>query len=845
MKLVLLRKVLALEQSLGYTNQAVVGGLDGFLRRWAPEAHQAMPNPMMRTAMARLGLMEPRYDAMAPHERARWVETVLRWSAGFDPGSPPSAPPAGGSAKMAAAAPPKKPAPPRTTLPVSEKRTKAPASPRLATPFLAPGQGLDTPLGEVKAFRKDLVALLDRLGIATVRDMLYCFPRKHIDFTNSQPIASLQVGADQTAVGTVWEAHEVQLGGRRVKSTELIVGDDSGNVRAIWFNQGWIARSFKTGMRVALSGRVNTFRGRKVFENPEYEVADAEESVHTGRLVPVYPLTEGLTGRRMRAIAKRTLDAALPLVADFLPQAQRARVQMLDLPTAIREAHFPTGEQRKDEARRRLAFDELLLIQLGVLGHKRVWKEAVPGHPLPADPRVLDGFVRSLPFALTGAQQRVLGEVVADLARSTPMSRLVQGEVGSGKTVIALAAMLVAVANRQQAALMAPTELLAEQHHRTVTRLLGPEAQPTAARELRAFTVPWRSRPITVALLTGSLSRKRKQEIARLATQGEVDMVIGTHALFQKEVEFSNLGLAVVDEQHRFGVMQRSELRQKGYNPHLLAMTATPIPRSLALTLYGDLDISVIDELPPGRQTIRTRWLEASQREKAYRFIRKEVAEGRQAFIVYPLIEESEKLDVAAATEEHERLGRDIFPDLRLGLLHGRMKQVEKDAVMRAFRAGEVQILISTAVVEVGIDVPNATVMMIEAADRFGLAQLHQFRGRVGRGEHQSYCILVSEAPSAEATDRLAILERVNDGFALAEEDLRLRGAGEFFGTRQSGLPDLRMARISDAALLDLAREEATRLFEEDPELRKPAHQALAREVERAWLHRTLAIGEA
>ena len=439
-----------------------------------------------------------------------------------------------------------------------------------------------------------------------------------------------------------------------------------------------------------------------------------------------------------------------------------------------------------------------------------------------------------------------------DLARSVPMTRLLQGDVGSGKTVVALAALLTAAANRQQSAFMAPTEILAEQHFATVRKLFGrvigmfgEVAAPGQAAEILRAELPYMDRPITFGLLTGGATRKRKQEILNMTASGEIDVLIGTHALIQKEVAFASLGLVIVDEQHRFGVMQRAELRQKGYNPHLLVMTATPIPRSLSLTVFGDLDVSTIDEMPPGRLPIKTKWVEMERRDTAYAFIRREIEQGRQAFMIYPLIEESEKLEAAAAEQEYERLTRDVFADLQLGLLHGRLSSADKDRVMRRFRDAEIDILLSTAVVEVGIDVPNATVMVIESADRFGLSQLHQFRGRVGRGEHQSYCILISETEGEEARERLRVMEETVDGFALAEEDLRLRGPGEFFGTKQAGIPDLRMARLSDVAMIELAREEARAITEGDPHLEAPEHRALGEATRRWWRGREAAHGEA
>jgi len=440
-----------------------------------------------------------------------------------------------------------------------------------------------------------------------------------------------------------------------------------------------------------------------------------------------------------------------------------------------------------------------------------------------------------LPFELTSAQQKVLKELLTDLEKPIPMSRLLQGEVGSGKTVVATAALLVAAANGCQGAFMAPTEILAEQHFTNVCQLLSRAGQQIAEEEnLRTFSAIL-DRPLTVALLIGDLKQARKQEIQRQIAAGEIDIIIGTHALIQKEVGFPNLSLVVVDEQHRFGVEQRSALRQKGFNPHVLVMTATPIPRTLALTLYGDLDLSVIDELPPGRQVVKTKWLKPEQRDSAYAFLRRQVSEGRQAFIICPLVEESEVIQAKAAVAEYERLSGEVFPDLKLGLIHGRMSAAEKDKVMHQFRSGELQVLVSTPVVEVGIDVPNATVMLVESADRFGLSQLHQFRGRVGRGSAQSYCMLLAENPSEIGRERLDIIEKIQDGFQLAEEDLRLRGPGEFFGTRQSGLPDLRMAKLSDVALLELARTEAIKLFEKDPGLKKPAHAPLAKELGRVW----------
>jgi len=456
-------------------------------------------------------------------------------------------------------------------------------------------------------------------------------------------------------------------------------------------------------------------------------------------------------------------------------------------------------------------------MQLGVLRQRQTWRSA-PGRALNSDTAAVERFIQSLPYPLTGAQRRALDQILADLRVAVPMNRLLQGDVGSGKTVVAAAAMMATVSTGAQAALMAPTEILAEQHCKTLAKLLA--------------RLP---RPPVVELLTGSTPDK-DQVYARLAA-GEIDLLVGTHALIQPGVAFHDLALLVIDEQHRFGVEQRAALRQKGQgHPHVLVMTATPIPRTLALTLYGDLDLSVIDELPPGRQIIETRWLLPTERERAYAFIRAQVGQGHQAFVICPLVEGSDKIEAKSAVDEYEHLQKHVFPNLKLGLLHGRMKSDEKDTVMSAFARGELHALVSTSVVEVGIDVPNATVMLVEGANRFGLSQLHQFRGRVGRGEHASYCLLLADSTTAHSDERLRAIESTNDGFALAEKDLELRGPGEFFGTRQSGLPDVRLANLADARLLELAREQASRLFESDPGLSAAEHQPLAAKVKQFWM---------
>jgi len=518
-------------------------------------------------------------------------------------------------------------------------------------------------------------------------------------------------------------------------------------------------------------------------------------------------------------------------LVDALPASMRQNYDLVDVVTAVQQMHFPSDQHAQDRARYRLCFEEFLLVQLGVLRQRQAWQRQ-PGRALAVDQTTLDAFVQALPFTLTLAQQRALGEIVADLQRPYPMSRLLQGDVGSGKTVVALAAMLMAVANGLQAVMMAPTEVLANQHCHTLTQILSMAADRLQSQDPRVAELLSRTR---VGILVGSLNQSQKEALRRQIETGEIHIIIGTHALIQEQVNFRDLGLAIIDEQHRFGVSQRAVLRQKGYNPHVLVMSATPIPRTLALTMYGDLDISVINELPPHRQKIITQWVTTQTRERAYAFLRREVQKGRQAFVICPLIEESERIDAKAALTEYRRLQTETFPDFRLGLLHGRMKSADKERVMADFQKGDLDILVSTAVVEVGIDVPNATVMLVEGADRFGLAQLHQFRGRVGRGEHQSYCLLLAESPSEGGEHRLHVIETTDDGFLLAEEDLKMRGPGEFFGTRQAGLPDLKVAQFSDLRVLEQARSAALVLFRDDPALSQPEHHLLAAKMRAFW----------
>jgi ATP-dependent DNA helicase RecG len=806
-----LRTILNIECQRGYVDTAVIGGLDKYLTRWANRNRNKIVSKQHLACFKKLGLGKPVYADLDINKRKLWVTDLEALLDKIE--------------NEATSNHNKKRVSPA-------KRAIGEANLTSITPVYR-SNGLAAPVTVLKGIKDSLAAKLGKLGIKTIRDLLYFFPRRHIDYSQRKCIAELTSGEDQTILATIWEASVANFGPQ--KGTAATLGDETGNIQAVWFNQPYLARKFLTNTRLAISGKVSEYKGRLVFESPEWEFFEDKELTHTGRLVPVYSLTSGLYPRQIRNIVKKAVNEWVVHLEDFLPQETKNRCQLLDLTTAILQAHFPDDYSIKDAARKRLAFDELFLIQLGVLSKKRDWQEGQPGNPFILNMDMINNFITGLPFKLTAAQRRVLLEILSDLKEAKPMSRLLQGEVGSGKTVIAMIALIAAVNSSYQGALMAPTEILAEQHYFNICQLLSSLSGVSHSQSNICCYEALFSRPITVSLLTGKISEKEKVIIQQKIGAGEIDIVIGTHALIQKGVAFNKLGLAIIDEQHRFGVLQRSKLRQKGFNPHILVMTATPIPRTLALTLYGDLDISVIDELPPGRQVIKTKWVKGIFRNQAYSFIRKQVTSGHQAFIICPLVEESANIEAKAAVVEYERLSQEIFPELRLGLLHGRMAPSEKDDVMRRFRDGDLDILVSTPVVEVGIDVPNATVMLIEAANRFGLSQLHQFRGRVGRGKSQSYCLLLSENPSLQGQERLMAIEKIRDGFALAEKDLELRGPGEFFGTRQSGLPDLRMAKLSDVQLLELARNEAIIIFNEDNLLKQPSNQLLAQEMARVW----------
>ena len=676
-------------------------------------------------------------------------------------------------------------------------------------------------------------------GEATVEDLLHYLPLRYEDRSNLTRIASLEDGIEASVELVVQVGGIIPLKGGRLKLYEFFASDGTDRIRAFWWNQIYLNRVFQRGTRLILYGqwRFNRYKGIFEIENPDHEIlSDGDEdseisAIHTARRVPIYRKLGEFRTRTLRSILHHVIEQLSAPLPDPLPAEMIARCGLSSRDEALRRIHFPSDDnaiadynESRSAAHRRLIFEELFWLALA-LGLRRVERMKEPkGEVIEVSDRIREVVRGILPFSPTAAQKRALREIVGDLTGEQPMNRLLQGDVGSGKTIVAIQAMVVSIENGYQAALMVPTEILAEQHARNIKRILA-------------------SRPYRVELLTGSLKAKEKRAIHEALKAGEIDLVVGTHALIQEGVDFSRLGLVVVDEQHRFGVMQRAGLRRRGFNPDVLVMTATPIPRSLAMTVYGDLDVSVIDELPPGRTAVRTHVRGDDRREKIYEFIRSQLASGRQAYVVYPIIEESEKLDLRNATDMYEDLRSEVFPEFRLGLLHGRMKPLQKEEVMRSFAGHDLDLLVATTVIEVGVDVPNASVMLIEHAERFGLSQLHQLRGRVGRGAAESYCILLArfgqqsqqdqqgqpgqprrsdredgeQGPHRKTQDaraRLKTREETNDGFLIAEKDLEIRGPGEVMGTRQSGIPTFRLANlVRDQKLLELAKLEADHML--------------------------------
>ncbi len=816
-----LRKFFRLEHENGYADSAVIGGLARVLDFWEGEArNDGLPEEIVQAVAATLrGYAEQTPEGRAEALKSLWKQIQEKV-------------PEAAAASKSSAPRPRRPAPEaRPSQPKTEEGEQAPG-PKAAPPP-RPGRAESAPGGVTSqrpiALNASLTVLsgigprhaqtLAKLGLHTLGDMLYYFPRRYDDYSQLKPIHRLWYGEEVTVIGTVQMATSRPVRGGASSITEAIINDGTASLRLTWFNQPWIANNIKVGDAISVSGKVDQYLGRLVMNSPDWESIETD-NLHTNRIVPIYPLTANIGQKWLRKTIHQVVTYWAPKLTDHLPAETRDAASLLDLGTALVQVHYPDSQESLAQARHRLAFDEIFFLQMGVLRQKRDWQSAV-GRIFDVPDEWLNERVAQLPFPLTNAQKRAVDDIVVDLGSGRPMNRLLQGDVGSGKTVVAALAAMMIIRSNAQVALMAPTSILAEQHYRNLKELMTGEAGLSES---------------AIRLLIGDTPETGKEEIRTGLANGEIKVVIGTHALIEDPVTFANLQLVVVDEQHRFGVEQRAALRLKGTNPHLLVMTATPIPRSLALTVYGDLELSVMDEMPAGRQEIETHVLARRERERAYTLIRSQVEAGRQAFIIYPLIEESERSDMLAATAEHIRLKEEVFPGLKIGLLHGRLRPDEKEDVMRKFREKEYHLLVSTTVVEVGVDIPNATVMLIEGANHFGLAQLHQLRGRVGRGSDKSFCLLIPDNEDAVENERLSAMAETNDGFILAERDLEQRGPGEFLGTRQSGYAStLRMASLTDVKLIEKARLQAQALFGRDPNLEAPENALLAEALERFW----------
>jgi ATP-dependent DNA helicase RecG len=671
---------------------------------------------------------------------------------------------------------------------------------------------IKTPLAKVISTTKFHLERLGNLGVGTLGDFLTYFPRTYSDQSEFRKINEIRTDDINVVKGTLSQLVELKSKfGKKLLKAKFT--DETGSVDIIWFNQPYLKRVLYNGQQLILSGKAKFELGKITLLSPDHEVPK-KNNLHVGRIIPIYHETEGLSSKWIREKISPLLKSIKALYPEYLPQNIITQHNFPPYFEAIQEIHFPSTPEKLKAAQDRLAFDELFLLQLKALQKKWHWQQVEQGQEisLPKHPAI-DPFIASLPYELTEAQQKTLQEILADQSRTFPMSRLLQGDVGSGKTVVSAVAIFNTILNGYQSALMAPTEILAEQHFRTINKLL------------ENFQFP---QEIKVEYLTGSTKASVKTQILDALATGQIDLIIGTHALIQEKVTFHKLGLAVIDEQHRFGVEQRSVIKSHG-SPHLLSLSATPIPRTLAMTIYGDQDLSIIDQMPKGRLPIVTRIVPESKRLDSYRWIEDRVQTGRQAFVICPLIEESDTLELKSVMAEYEHLQTEIFPNLKVGLLHGKMKAQEKDAIMQQFKENKINILVSTSVIEVGIDIPNATIMIIEGAERFGLSQLHQFRGRVGRGEHQSYCFLFMQNYSQTALQRLKAMVDHTSGFKLSEIDLELRGPGQIYGLRQSGIPDLKMASLSDSFTIAKARDAAEQIIQIDPLLEN--HSLLAEKL--------------
>ena len=822
-------KIFQLEGSQGYENKAVMGGMKALAANWLSEARENAISENLIPVI--FSILNHYLDLEGRSRREALIEVGDLLSIPNIQSLPAYTP------KVEA---PKQPAytkPAETKRPAQEPQKQPTHQPEeqvvrsrvntrlreiASKPMEDSNFGLDAPVSVIRGVGEKQASHLVRMGINQIKDLLYLFPRRYDDYSKLKTINQLNHGEEVTILAKVVsvDAFKSKTGKRLV---EAVVSDTTGALRLLWMNQDWHVRYLKKDLFISISGKIDSYLGRPVMWYPDYESID-QQQLHTNRIVPVYPLTAKITQRWLRRTQFNTIRYWAPKVSDFLNPPIREQAKLLNTTDALLQIHFPANQEALEAAQRRFAFDEIFLMQLGILQQKRQWQQ-LEGKPYLVTDEWLVQRLRTLPYNLTESQHQAIAEIRSDLTKPHPMNRLLQGDVGSGKTVVAILGMAMVIESGAQAAIMAPTGILAEQHHRTIARLLT-----TGDEENPAYLQPGQ-----VRLLTGDTGQAERSEIFSDLESGFVKVLIGTHALIEDPVTFQNLQMVVVDEQHRFGVAQRAALRNKGDNPHLLVMTATPIPRSLQFTIFGDLDVSIMDELPAGRIPISTHIVFPTDRERVYQKIRDQVELGNQAFIVYPLVEAGDNEEIKAAVDEQARLQREVFPDLKIGLVHGRLRPAEKDQVMLAFRNKEFDILVSTSVVEVGVDIPNATVMVIEGANRFGLSQLHQFRGRVGRGDAQSYCFLIPESDNSYDNRRLEVMTETNDGFKLAEVDLEQRGPGDFLGTRQAGALNLQVASLADTRLIKEARDIAEQVLSEDPDLEKDENQTLRDALETFW----------
>ncbi|WP_078808570.1 ATP-dependent DNA helicase RecG [Selenihalanaerobacter shriftii] len=762
-----LKKPLSIERKINYNNSSVIGGFDSYILNWLNKLTKVVDDDQIMNVVNKLNsLFEDYSEVRIPIRKKKLAESRELFT--------------------------------RLATLIEDNETNKEELPQL----------WQESIRYIKGVGKKRAGQLAHLGVQTVRDMLFYFPRDYRDWSTNCQIRELTPGNQVTVEGKVINIEEIRPR-QGLTITKIVIGDGTGSLTGVWFNQPYIKNNFNRGIPVAFSGKVKKEYGELQMSNPNYELINNNDNLYVGRVLPIYSTTQGLSQNMLRKIVKSLIDEYLDEFPEFLETELREKYNLLGIKEALKMIHFPDKIEDVEEARKRLVFDELFILQLGMALRRIDLITEEDGIVHNSGDGIINNYLTDLPFELTSAQAKVWAEIKEDMESKKEMNRLIQGDVGSGKTVIATLALLKAVSSGYQGAMMAPTEILAEQHYLSLKESLSRYG-------------------VEVGLLVGSLTAKEKEAVLDELETGNLDIVIGTHALIQEGINFDNLGLVITDEQHRFGVRQRATFKEKGENPDVLVMTATPIPRTLALTLYGDLELSVIDELPPGRKPVVTEWRTKKAYSKIFSFIRQELEAGRQAYVVCPLVEESEKLDVSSAVEMSDKLINDIFPGFNVGLLHGQLKADEKEEVMGKFRDQEINILVATTVIEVGVNVPNSTLMLIVDAERFGLAQLHQLRGRVGRGQHQSYCILIADPSTETGEERMKIMTQSTDGFVIAEEDLKLRGPGEFFGTRQHGLPDLEIANLlRDSHILEIARKEAFNLVDIDPNFIKPENKLL------------------